>query len=492
MFPKSERAGIIDIGSNSVRLVIYDVLGASILPTFNEKVMAGLGQGLMRTGHLSVEGREAAIRALGRYRAILKALGLRNFTAVATAAVRSAEDGPDFIKTASRVLGRKILTLSGEDEARLSALGVEASFYKPEGIIGDLGGSSLEFKRVGGRSARGESLMLGPLSLAEGDFDPKTLRKTIRAELKKSRVLSSASGRFYAVGGAWRTLAKLNMQLENYSLQVLQGYQMTESQVSRVTKVCLDSMTNAASRSMLEAIDKRRAKHLPIAAMLLQEILAMSALEGVSISSSGLREGVLRDLTGTPTADPLMDGVIAFARLDHNQIQFGQALHDFIAPALAPEPDLFGSPAADKRIEQAACMMADSAGRFHPDHRSIMAYDQALRAPYAGLSHSERALIAYAIGCRYEKDFKRPAEYEGLTTPEQDERARQIGSAMRLGAVFSGRSGPILRRANLVRHGDTLQLRVGKADEAMVSDTVRRRLSQTASQLNLKPDTSID
>ena len=193
-------------------------------------------------------------------------------------------------------------------------------------------------------------------------------------------------------------------------------------------------------------------------------------------------------MTGMSTADPLLDGVIAFARLDHNQIAFGKALHKFIMPALAPEPDLFGSPAADMRIEQATCMMADSAGRFHPDHRSIMAYDQALRAPITGISHSERALIAYAIGCRYEKDFQCPAEYASLTSPEQEERARQIGSAMRLGAVFSGRSGPILKRASLVRTSENLQLRVSKADESMVSETVARRLSQTASQLRLKSE----
>lgn len=136
-------------------------------------------------------------------------------------------------------------------------------------------------------------------------------------------------------------------------------------------------------------------------------------------------------------------------------------------------------------------MMSDSAGRFHPDHRAIMAYDQALRAPYTAVAHRERALIAYAVGCRYQKDFKRPDEYTTLTTPEQDERARQIGSAMRLGAVFSGRSGPILKRAQLVRTAETLQLRVSRSDSAMVSDTVERRLSQTASQVRLKSEVVI-
>lgn len=491
-FPISHRAAIIDIGSNSVRLVIFDVLGASILPTFNEKVMAGLGIGLTKTGKLSEAGQDSALSALARYRAILKALNLRDFTAVATAAVRVAEDGPDFIRKANRVLGRPVSVLSGEDEARLSARGVEASFHEPQGVIGDLGGSSLEFMQIGKGEGKGESLMLGPLSLSEVSSDAKDLRKAIKAELKKSRVLEGAKGRFYAVGGAWRTFAKLNMQLENYALQVLQGYQMNQGQVARAAKVCIDSLSNAAARSQLEALDKRRARHMPVAAIILQEILSISKFEGISISSAGLREGVLTDLTGAAMSDPLLDGVIAFARLDHTQIAFGQALHEFIAPAFAPEADLFGSPAADLRIEKAACMMADSAGRFHPDHRALMAYDQALRAPYAGVNHAERAMIAYAVGCRYEKDFKRPEEYAGLMSDPQAERAKQLGSAMRLGAVFSGRSGPILRRAKLGRDGDRLCLRIGKADKAMVSETVRRRLAQTANALRLQPEVTID
>lgn len=490
-FPNSHRAAVIDIGSNSVRLVIFDVLGASMLPTFNEKVMAGLGVGLSKTGKLSGPGQEAALSALARYRAILKALNLRSFLAVATAAVRAADDGPDFIRKANRVLGRPVSVLSGEDEARLSALGVEASFHEPQGIIGDLGGSSLEFMQIGKGKAKGESLMLGPLSLIEIGNDAKELRKAVRSELKKSDVLPRAKGRFFAVGGAWRTFAKINMEVENYALQVLHGYQMNQGQIARTAKLCIDSLNNAAARSTLESIDKRRARHMPIAAIVLEEVLAASKLDGMSVSSAGLREGVLTDLTGAAVSDPLLDGVIAFVRLDHNQIAFGQALHDFIAPAFAPEADLFGSPAADLRIERAACMMADSAGRFHPDHRALMAYDQALRAPYHGVTHAERAMIAYSVGCRYQKDFKRPGEYVGLTSEPQAERAKQLGSAMRLGAVFSGRSGPILRRATLSRDGDKLCLNVSKADQAMISETVSRRLAQTANALRLQPEIRI-
>lgn len=487
-FPRSRLAGVIDIGSNSVRLVICEVMGASILQTFNEKVMAGLGEGMPKTGHLSPKGVEAALQALSRYRAILRALNVETYQAVATAAVRMASDGETFLKQAGKVLGRPVRLLSGEDEARLSARGVDLSIHNPVGLIGDLGGSSLELKRIGLEKGpeTGESLMLGPLALGDMVNDPKELRKRVREALKASNVMKDARGRFYAVGGAWRAFGRLVMEMDRYPLQVLQGFQINEGQVARAAKLCLDSLTNPAARQQIETIDKKRAKYFPMAAVLIEEILTVSALEGVTISAAGVREGVLHELLNMSLDDPLTDGIIAYARLDHNQIAFGRALHEFISPALAPQHDLFGSPAADIRIEMAACMMADSAGRFHPDHRAEMAYDQALRAPYLGVTHPERAMIAHAIGCRYEKDFKRPPEHVMLTTELQAERAKQIGLLMRLGAVFSGRSGPILQRASLRREGETLALEVHRKDANLISETVDRRLSQAANMLRLK------
>jgi len=491
--PQPRQAGIIDIGSNSVRLVICDVLGASILQSFNEKVMAGLGEGMSKTGQLSPQGVEAALKSLSRYRAILRALNVETWQAVATAAVRVASDGQEFLKQAGRVLGRPVRLLSGEDEARLSARGVDLSIHNPVGVIGDLGGSSLELKRLGMSNGpqTGESLMLGPLALEDLINEPKELRRRVREALKTSQTLSGTSGRFFAVGGTWRALGRLVMALERYPLHVLQGYQINPGQIARVTRLCVDSLSNPAIRQQIETIDKRRARYIPMASILMEEIITQGGLEGVTISATGVREGVLHELLDMKLEDLLTDGVIAYARLDQNQIDFGRALHDFIAPALAPQPDLFGSLAADIRIEKAACMMADSAGRYHPDHRAEMAYDQALRAPYLGVTHPERAMIAYAIGCRYEKDFRRPSDHLSLTTEIQADRARQVGLLMRLGAVFSGRSGPILRRASLRRIEDVLELEVSRRDANMISETVERRLAQAAGQMRLKPRTSL-
>jgi exopolyphosphatase / guanosine-5'-triphosphate,3'-diphosphate pyrophosphatase len=490
--PDVSQAGVIDIGSNSVRLVIFDVFGASNLPAFNEKEMAGLGEGLMESGKLSKEGISSALRAVARFRAILSALKVKHIVAVATAAVREAKDGPAFLKEVARELGTDVRLLAGQEEASLSALGVRTAFLAPQGVIGDLGGSSLEFELLSGKARHSESHLLGPLALAPYADDPVALRKQVRNQLATSEALSAAKGRFFAVGGAWRSFGKLSMDIEKYPLQVLQGYQMTDGHVARAVKLCVDSYKLPAARATLEAVDRRRARNMPIAAILLDEILERSKLDGVTISSSGLREGVLRDLLGAVAGDPLLDGIVAFARLDDNQIAFGKALFEFIRPVFQPEADLFGSPSADERVERAACLLADSAGRFHPDHRAQMAYDQVLRGPYSAITHAERGLLAHAIGCRYDRGFKRPIEFVSLNTDLQADRGRQLGSAMRLGAVFSGRSGPILQRAKLSRKGETLELRVRKADMAMISETVERRLEQTASLLRLKAKVALD
>ncbi len=488
----SSRVAVVDIGSNSVRLVIYEIMRASALPSFNEKVMAGLGSELSQTGRLSRKGVDLALSQLRRFRAILSALGVTDICAVATAAAREATDGPEFTKAAEEALGIPIRVLSGQDEARLSALGASSGFFAPKGLVGDLGGSSLEFMHVGyGKDIPGESHLLGPLSLARNGFDEKRVRKAVRKALKKSAQVTSKASTFYAVGGAWRTFASLHMETSGYSLQVLQGYHMSARQVARTARLAIRSASDISARNTVRAVAGRRTAHMPYAAIVLEEIMGIGGFGSITVSSYGLREGVLREHVGQQASDPLLDGAVAFMRLDAHQVAFADALYDFVAPALSAGKDLFGSLVANERILRAACLLADSAGRFHPDHRAIMAYDQALRAPYAAVNHAERAMIAHAIGVRYSRHFKRPKPYLAINTDAESDRARQLGAAMRLGAVFSGRSGPILKRAKLKRTSDRLILKVKKDSEAMVSDTVVRRLSQTASLLGLQEDVVI-
>ena len=204
----AEKIAVVDIGSNSCRMVIYEQSGAALIPYFNEKAMAGLGRDLSETGRLSPTGSELALQTFHRFRAITASLNIKNVRAVATAAVREASDGPEFKKRAEAILGAPIKVLSGADEGRLSAVGVSIGFLGPKGLIADLGGTSMELRPVD-QDAVGESFLLGPLARAQDTNLPfEKRRKTMRKILANSEFVKTAAGQdLFAVGGAWRNVA---------------------------------------------------------------------------------------------------------------------------------------------------------------------------------------------------------------------------------------------------------------------------------------------
>ncbi len=490
-----EKSAVVDIGSNSVRLVIYEVTGSAALPYFNEKVLAGLGRGLPETGRLSPEGVNQAIAALRRFRAILTGLNVNEVIAVATAAVREAADGPEFARRAATELGAKLRILSGADEGRLSSLGVRVGFDMPDGIVGDLGGSSLEFQRItpAGQDGLGETHPLGPFSLSMSD-DTRIAdhRKAIRRVLRQSDILKSGARRLYAVGGSWRALASVHIELTAYPLGILHGYRMNGSAIRLLTREILSIQRDKDMASRVSSIVGRRFDTIIHAALVLDEVFDAGEFKEVVISANGLRDGVLFDQrdhvlfesTGSPAGDPLLDGTAAFLRLDKSQYEFGLALYEFVRPVLPKS-------VAKQRIFRAACLMADCGGRFHPDHRADMAYYLILRSPIRSMSHEDRVLLAHATGARYTHKFQRPKAFTRLGRDSDDHLARVMGAAMRLGAVYSGRTAPLLKQIRLRTTKSKLVLDVVPGCQDMVSATVQKRLSQLASIMDLNPEVSV-
>lgn len=482
------RVGVIDIGSNSVRLVIFSVSGSAMYPTFNEKVMAGLGRDLSETGTLSPAGRVLALAALARFKAILKGLGIRDVRAVATAAVRVAKDGPDFAREASDAAGVQLTILSGIDEGRLSALGVATGFHEPRGVVADLGGSSLELFRLGDETATGETHMLGPLALGRDDLTQEgDIRAQVRRVLAEFAHASNGVEDIYAVGGAWRAFAKVAMHQSAYPLRVLHGYALTSQAVKKATAQVLKSL----GQKSLSDIAGRRASKLHLTSIVLDELTQACGAQRVVISSTGLREGVVAERLGLAAHDALADGLAAFGGLNVHERRFSDQLYTFTRPVFAEKTTAFDSWEAEDRLHEAACLLVDLAGRYHPDHRDAMAFEKALYAPLSGVSHTERVFLAAAVGWRYSRQFSVPKPLAGLLSAKQMRRARQVGHVMRLGAVFSGRSADILSLANIEKRGDRLVLCLPRSEAAMVSETVERRLNQTADILGLSPAVSL-
>ena len=298
-------------------------------------------------------------------------------------------------------------------------------------------------------------------------------RKIVRSALKKSPIISeSPGGIFYAVGGAWRAMAKLHIHMQEYPLSALHGYRIEAREVAQFARHVI--VGSPVMRSRIGEVTGRAPAIVAHAALVLEQVFELGGFEQLYISANGVREGVLTEADLACDGDPLIDGIAATAHLDETQYAFGDALHKFVSTALPEDGDLFGPSDKQIRIDRAACMLADSGARLHPDHRADLAYDLTLRGAYTGATHAQRAFMALAVGCRYYKSFRRPKQDRVLMPQTRADRARQLGALMRLGAVFSGRSAPILSYASLDKHDGKLTLRVKSERASMVSETVQK------------------
>lgn len=482
----THEAAVIDVGSNSVRLVVYRVDGRALTPMLNEKVMAALGRGLGRTGKLSKEGAGAALKALARFREVTASLGVTETHAVATAAVREAKDGAEFAKLVETQTGFHLRVLSGAEEARLSALGVLGGAPDAEGVVGDLGGSSLELVEVyKGVVGRGETFALGHLALGNDGFDYDRIAAIADEALLNSETTEKKGRTLYAVGGAWRAIGRVAMALDDHPLRVLHHYEMSRPQALQVA----DFVRRQSKRSLaqLEDAAAKRADALPFAAVVLERLLLRGGFESVVVSSFGLREGVLLDRMGANVlaADPLVAGAEAFAGSGGRGRAFGQALGRWIAPAFEARAAVF-SAARDETLRHAAARLADLGGALHPDQRVEIMFDLVLRAPLAGISHRERAFLAAAVHHRYTKgDPVDSGAYEHLLDDDGRAAAMAVGAALRLGADLSARSQELLGHFALGVERGELVLRASKAEADLISEQAQRRLDALGAALGM-------
>jgi exopolyphosphatase/guanosine-5'-triphosphate,3'-diphosphate pyrophosphatase len=484
-------AAVIDIGSNSIRLVLYRIEGRAIWTVFNEKVLAGLGRDLPATGRLAPDGLKAAHAALKRFKAVLEALQPAAIFVAATAAVREAKDGHEFVRQVKAETGLDVNILSGEEEARLSAMGVAAGIPGASGLAGDLGGFSLELIRIeGGRPGDGATLPLGPFALADGQpANPDQIRKKAARRLA-GLSNSLAAETFYAIGGAWRNLALLHMRLTDYPLQIVHEYELSAKDALQASRFIATQSKSSLDR--IEGLSKKRAESLPYAAIVLEQLIERLGLKRVVISAWGLREGLLFD--GLPAEvralDPLVEGCAALGGRQHPAEVLGQALQDWVTPVFSRLEPVFER-GREQTLVAAACRLADFGSRLHPDHRADLVFDQVLRAPVPGMNHPERAFLASAVFARHTAANVTPGARttERLLSDAQLQRARALGAALRLGCDLSGRSPALLARSALSLEGEALQLSADAAGaDLLLGEQTAKRAATLAGILDRELD----
>lgn len=478
----------IDIGSNSVRLVLYRLEGRAIWTVFNEKVLAGLGRDLPTTGRLSPEGVAMAMTALRRFAAVLEGVRPDTTLIAATAAVREAKDGPEFCQRVAAETGLNIRVLSGEEEAKYAAMGVLAGAPNAHGVSADMGGASLELTRLNGAGVEhGLTLPLGPFALAEGKgFDADRIRDRIDQRLKPV-AKQFKSDRLYAVGGAWRSLAQVQMALKSYPLRVVHQYEMSADEALEAAR--LVAHQSAAGLAKLPGISRKRAETLPYAGLVLEGLIRHLDLKTIEMSAWGVREGLLFDTLDAETreADPLLAGCAALGGRQGIDPALPGALTGWISDIVAALPQAFGE-TRDAVLTAAACRLADLGARLHPDHRLELVFDQVLRAPVAGVSHAERAFLASVMNARYGGGVPtpQPETINRLLDPDATRRARALGLAIRLACDLSGRSPQLLANATARVKGSDLRLTAteGYAD-VLLGDQTRKRAKALAEAMGL-------
>jgi exopolyphosphatase/guanosine-5'-triphosphate,3'-diphosphate pyrophosphatase len=481
---------VIDIGSNSVRLVHFRLEGRALWPVFNEKTSAELGKGLGETGNLNPEGVESTLRTLRRFNILLDAKGVSERIVFATAAVRDAEDGKAFLKRAKKEADTRITVLSGKDEARLAALGVVAGIPNATGAAADLGGSSLEIIPVA-RATPGEGITvsLGPLAAPDDLMQNRKAAKSWIDERLKAAgpVLGQCGDTLYAVGGSWRALAQLAIAEADYPLRVIHQFQLSRGAAKQIADFA--ARLSVASLAGTPGVAPRRAAMLPYAGLLLKRLMKTGKFNRVVFSAYGLREGAVFDRLPEPvqSADPLLAGAEAVARPAAPSPSFGRAIAAWLEPVFAARDTHFGNRSA--LVRAAAARLCDVGARHHPDHRASLARELALFAPFAGVAHAERAYMGLVLHHRY--DGKRtPADsrvFHHLLDEETRQHALAYGLGLRFAAALSGRSEALLSRFSLSGNESELILNAPAADTDLVVERARHRFEQLADALELTP-----
>ncbi len=440
------RVGVVDVGSNSVRMVVFDGAARSPAYFYNEKLMCGLGKGLAETGRLNPDGRRRALVALKRFSLLAKGMGIETLTVVATAAAREASDGPAFQAEVLAQTGLKIWVVDGDEEARLSAQGVLLGWPEAKGIVCDIGGNSMELAKIGGGTVgQRVSTPLGPFRLQQVADTPKKRAAHIDRILKDCQAkLNSEGDRIYLVGGSWRVIARLDMERRGYPLTVLHEYRMRPNDLLETLDwIAASDLSQLRSKT---GTSVERMELVPLACEVMRELIKILKPSEIDVSAYGIREGLLFEQMPEKlrARDPLIEAARMAEKISSRIPGFGKKLYEFLLP-------LFPEVSEDRiRLIKAACLLHDTTWRAHPDYRAEACFDNATRANLGGLDHPGRVFLGLALLHRY-KNSRNGSRMEPLFKLLREDElldAEVLGKAMRFGAMFSvgdpGRAGRLV------------------------------------------------
>lgn len=475
------KVGILDIGSNSVRLVVYDGMKRAPMPVFNEKSLCELGKGVAKTGKLNPEGVALARECIARFLVMARVMDVVELYILATAAIRDAEDGKAFVKEIEQAHGVTVRIISGKQEARLAAKGVQAALHNPVGLVGDLGGGSFELVRVQGEKLhQQETLPLGALRLKADSNESITAAADLarKAYVELPWLRNHSMETFYAVGGSFRALAHIHLLESAYPLEVLHAYEVKAAEFLPFLRKF--ALMDEADIAALPGSSRKRAHSLPYAALALAELIEHTGIRRIVFSTAGIREGFLFDQLSPYLRQE--DGMIAccvdLATQSGRLEGYARDLFNWMTPVFDGEKE------DERRLRFACCVLSEFAWRIHPQYRSEWMFSRIIQSSIIGMNHRERVLLANALYHRHTLKTPLQTKVLKLLSAREKQWCQAVGAALSVGFMLSGGMVGVLAKAPLMERGGKLDVEMPQELQGLLTETVRKRLDGLGEMLS--------
>jgi len=479
----AQPVAVLDIGSNSVRLVVYERHARALTPLYNEKSACALGRGIAQSGRLAEANMVKALDAIKRFALVARMMRAGKVHVLATSAVRDAANRAEFVSAVEALMETPVRVLSGEEEAHFAALGVVAGIPGFSGMVGDLGGGSLELSEIAdGEDRNGQSFELGVIRLQDdAGGHPARAVEIVRASLAGSSLARRENGgRFAAIGGTWRSLAKLHQRVSAYPLHMVQDYLVPAGDMIEFCQRIVGAGSQKSYPGSDDVSNSRR-DLVPFGAAVLSEALRIGRFESVVFSALGVREGYLYGMLppAEQAIDPLIQGAEELSILRSRSPAHGNDLVEFTGQYLAAAG--IAETVEERRLRIVACLLADIGWRSHPDYRGSQSVDGVAYGSLTGIDHPGRAFLAHTLAIRYDGlKSKAARELARLASKPQNARARLLGALMRVAYPITAAMPGILPRIHFSVASGVLVLHL-PADYAFLNaDHLRNRLSQFA------------
>jgi exopolyphosphatase/guanosine-5'-triphosphate,3'-diphosphate pyrophosphatase len=431
-----KRIGIIDIGSNSIRLVVFDGPKRSPLYLYNEKVFFRLGLQSFGGKPFGSNTLEAVSHIIKRYVAICRNMEISKIIMFGTSALREASNSNVLVESIREKTNVDVDIISGEKEAFYAAQGILLGFPNAEGVICDLGGNSVEFANIRKNVVTEcNSVLLGPLTIKNLGEKCKNLDDHMKNQLATITNFNGVKNKsFFLIGGSWRAIAKIHMQRIKYPLKIIQGYKVESKKLKKTLEFIQESSFLTKSDEM--NISLGRLELLPQAARLLKIIIDEFEIKVLTFSSFGVREGLIYEhlSVAEKKRDPLIEAAKFFEKKETRFPKMSKHTFNWISPLYE------NLPPKTKRVILAATKLHDIAWIAHPDYKTEMCLEIVTRSNISGISHQERVFLAMILLFRHkakpEKIFN--SKLFKIVPKKKRKIALVIGKGLRLASTFFG------------------------------------------------------